>query len=80
VNEAFLRLVDQRDVRWQNRAYFFGIAAQAMRRILVDHARAHASATHGAGEHPVSLDDAVGTHPATFAQQSRVAETRPSVS
>ena len=39
VNEAYLRLVDQRDVHWQNRAHFFGIAAQMMRRILVDHAR-----------------------------------------
>ena len=43
VHEAFLKLVDQRAVRWQNRAHFFGIAAQAMRRILVDHARAHAA-------------------------------------
>ena len=41
VHEAFLKLVDQRDVRWQNRAHFFGIAAQIMRRILVNHARAH---------------------------------------
>jgi RNA polymerase sigma factor (TIGR02999 family) len=39
INEAYLKLVDQRDVNWQNRAHFFGIAAQAMRRILVDHAR-----------------------------------------
>ena len=39
VNEAFLRLVDQRDVQWQSRAHFFGIAAQVMRRLLVDHAR-----------------------------------------
>lgn len=39
VNEAYLKLIDQRQVTWQNRAHFFGIAAQAMRRILVDHAR-----------------------------------------
>src|SRR4029079_5267393 len=39
VNEAFVRLVDQRDVHWQSRAHFFGIAAQMMRRILVDYAR-----------------------------------------
>ncbi len=39
VHEAYLRMVDQREVRWQNRAHFFAIAAQAMRRILVDHAR-----------------------------------------
>ena len=59
VHEAFLKLVDQRAVRWQNRAHFFGIAAQAMRRILVDHARAHAAGKRGAGERPVSLDDAL---------------------
>lgn len=41
VNEAYLRLVDQTRVSWQNRAHFFGIAAQMMRRILIDHARAH---------------------------------------
>src|SRR2546430_5500518 len=39
VNEAYLRLVDQTQVRWQNRAHFLGVAAQMMRRILVDHAR-----------------------------------------
>ena len=59
VNEAFLKLVDQKAVRWQNRAHFMGIAAQAMRRILVDHARAHASGKRGAGERPVPLDEAV---------------------
>lgn len=45
VHEAFLKLIDQRAVRWQNRAHFFGIAAQAMRRILVDHARATVALT-----------------------------------
>jgi RNA polymerase sigma factor (TIGR02999 family) len=39
INEAFVRLVDQRDVHWQNRSHFFGIAAQMMRRVLVDYAR-----------------------------------------
>ena len=65
VHEAFLKLIDQRAVRWQSRAHFFGIAAQAMRRILVDHARAHAADKRGAGESPVSLDEArlVGTAP-----------------
>jgi RNA polymerase sigma factor (TIGR02999 family) len=58
VNEAFLKLVDQRAVRWQNRAHFFGIAAQAMRRILVDHARAHASHKRGSGQRPVPLEEA----------------------
>jgi RNA polymerase sigma factor (TIGR02999 family) len=58
VHEAFLKLVDQRAVQWQSRAHFFGIAAQAMRRILVDHARAHAADKRGGGESPVSLDEA----------------------
>jgi RNA polymerase sigma factor (TIGR02999 family) len=47
VHEAYLRLIDQRRVKWQNRAHFFGIAARLMRRILVDHARAHAAAKRG---------------------------------
>jgi RNA polymerase sigma factor (TIGR02999 family) len=59
VHEAFLKLVDQRVVRWQNRAHFFGIAAQVMRRILVDYARAHTAAKRGSGERPVSLDEAL---------------------
>jgi len=58
VHEAFLKLVDQRRVQWQNRAHFFGIAAQAMRRILVDHARAHAAGKRGDGANHVTLDDA----------------------
>ena len=59
VNEAFLKLVDQRRVKWQNRAHFFGIAAQAMRRILVDHARAHAASKRGGAMRKVPLDDAI---------------------
>ena len=47
VHEAYLRLVDQRRVAWQNRSHFFGIAAQAMRRVLVDHARARHAAKRG---------------------------------
>jgi len=47
VNEAYLKLVDQRNPKWQNRAHFFGIAAQLMRRILVDHARQHQAAKRG---------------------------------
>jgi RNA polymerase sigma factor (TIGR02999 family) len=58
VNEAFLKLVDQRSAKWQNRAHFFGIAAQAMRRILVDHARAHAASKRGGGMRKVPLEDA----------------------
>ena len=57
VNEAFLKLVDQRAARWQNRAHFFGIAAQAMRRILVDHARAHGAGKRGGALRKVPLDE-----------------------
>lgn len=56
VNEAYLKLVDQRVARWQNRAHFFGIAAQVMRRILIDHARAHLGARRNGGVR-VSLED-----------------------
>src|SRR5687767_15211512 len=59
VNEAFIKLVDQRAVKWQNRAHFFGIAAQAMRRILVDHARAHAAGKRGDGIRKLPLEDAM---------------------
>jgi RNA polymerase sigma factor (TIGR02999 family) len=59
VNEAFLKLIDQRAVKWQNRAHFFGIAAQAMRRILVDHARAHAAGKRGDGVRMLPLDEAM---------------------
>src|SRR5215470_4407250 len=55
VNEAFLRLVDQRNVHWQNRAHFFGIAAQMMRRILVDYARGRHYAKRGGGEHAITF-------------------------
>jgi RNA polymerase sigma factor (TIGR02999 family) len=58
VNEAYLRLVDQNDVRWQNRAHFFGIAAQLMRRILVDHARAKHRAKRGGADLRVTLNEA----------------------
>jgi len=57
VNEAFLRLVDQRNVRWQNRSHFFAIAAQMMRRILVDYARGRNYAKRGGGERALSLDE-----------------------
>jgi len=56
VHEAYLKLVDQRRTTWQNRAHFFGIAAQAMRRILVDHARRRRARKRDAGR-PVTLDD-----------------------
>ena len=58
-HEAYLKLIDQQNVRWQNRAHFYGIAAQAMRRILVDHARARLTEKRGCGDAVVSLDEAV---------------------
>jgi RNA polymerase sigma factor (TIGR02999 family) len=57
INEAYMRLVDQRNVEWQNRAQFFGIAAQMMRRILVDHARTKKRAKRGGSDIKVSLAD-----------------------
>jgi RNA polymerase sigma factor (TIGR02999 family) len=59
VHEAYLRLIDQNSVQWQNRAHFFGVAAQMMRRILVDHARAHQAAKRGSGAVKLSLDELV---------------------
>lgn len=56
VHEAYVRLVDQR-VAWKSRSHFFGIAAQMMRRILVDHAKQHQSAKRGAGIRPLALDE-----------------------
>ncbi len=50
VNEAYLKLIDQKTARWQNRAQFYGIAAQLMRRILVDHARQHKAAKRGGSD------------------------------
>ena len=57
LNEAFLRLVDQKNVKWQNRAHFYGIAAQMMRRILVDYARKRTYSKRGGGVRPLSLDE-----------------------
>ncbi len=64
VHEAYVKLIDQRHAQWQNRAQFFGVAAQLMRRILVDHARAHVAAKRGGGVSPVTLMDAAGASPA----------------
>jgi RNA polymerase sigma-70 factor (ECF subfamily) len=58
VNEAYMRLVDQTRVRWQNRAHFFAIAAQTMRRILIDHARRRRYDKRGGGARPLPLDEA----------------------
>lgn len=59
VNEVYLRLVDQTHAGWKNRAQFFGVAAQIMRRILVDHAREHRAAKRGSGETKLALDEAI---------------------
>ena len=59
-NEAFLRLVDQSQVQWQNRAHFFGVAAQMIRRILVNYARARQTDKRGSGVTQLSLDEAIG--------------------
>jgi RNA polymerase sigma-70 factor, ECF subfamily len=58
-HEAYLKLIDQQHVRWQNRAHFYGIAAQAMRRILVDHARARLAEKRSSGGTQVTLDEAI---------------------
>jgi len=59
VNEAWMRLIDQQRVEWRGRSHFFGIAAQMMRRILVDHARASKAEKRGAGAAKLSLDEAI---------------------
>ena len=58
VHEAYLKLVEQRSVTWQSRAHFFGVAAQLMRRILIDHARGHLRQKRGGEHKKVSLDEA----------------------
>ena len=58
IHEAYVRLVDQRNMQWQNRAHFFAIAAQLMRRILVDHARTKKRVKRGGSDIRVSLADA----------------------
>ena len=64
VNEAYLKLINQEHAHWQNRAQFFGVAAQLMRRILVDHARERAAGKRGGGATPVTLVDGMGASPA----------------
>jgi RNA polymerase sigma factor (TIGR02999 family) len=92
VHETYLKLVDQRRVRWQNRAHFFGIAAQLMRRILVDHARSRAAAKRGKDRTVVldfvevemaptdldvlALDAALDKLAAVDARQSKLVELR----
>ena len=59
INEAYLKLIDQRDMKWQNRAHFFAIAAQAMRRILVDYARTRKREKRGGAAENLPLDEAL---------------------
>ena len=63
VNEAFIRLIDGKQVQWQNRAHFFAIAARLMRRILVDSARARSYQKRGGGAAMLSLDEALTISP-----------------
>jgi RNA polymerase sigma factor (TIGR02999 family) len=58
VHEAYLRLVGEKEIDWQNRAHFFGIAAVRMRQILVEHARSRRAAKRGGGEYRLSLSEA----------------------
>jgi RNA polymerase sigma factor (TIGR02999 family) len=91
VHEAYLRLVDQRSVNWQNRAHFFGIAAQMMRRILVDHARRRQAAKRDGATYRLytseeeatardpellALDEALSGLEALDARQARIVELR----
>lgn len=59
VHEAYLRLVDQKEVQWKNRGHFFAVAAQAMRRVLVDYARRHRALKRGSSLTKISLDEAI---------------------
>ena len=62
-NEAYLRLVDARNVRWQSRAHFFAVAARLVRQILVDFTRSHRSAKHGKGLGAETLQEALAVTP-----------------
>jgi RNA polymerase sigma factor (TIGR02999 family) len=63
LNEAFLRLVHWKNAQWQSRSHFYGLAAQIMRRVLVDHARSRGYSKRGGGIRPVALDEAVVVSP-----------------
>jgi len=58
VHEVYLRLVDQHSVDWENRAHFYGVASQVMRRILVDHARRHGASKRGDGQRALPIEEA----------------------
>ncbi len=63
INEAYLRLVNQQEIEWRNRAHFFAIAARIMRNLLVDHARSKQMARRGGGAMQVSLNEALAGQP-----------------
>src|SRR5246127_3628055 len=75
VHEAYLKLIAQRSVEWQSRAHFFGIAAQLMRRILIDHARGHLREKRGGEYKKVSLNDAFIFSPEQSAELLAVDES-----
>ena len=74
INEAYVRLVDQKNVRWANRSHFFAISAQIMRRILIDHARRQAYAKRGGGAKQVSLEEAAIVAPDQASELVRLDE------
>ena len=65
IHEAYIRLADQRQLQWVNRAHFFGVAATLMRSILLENARARGAEKRGAGKQKVALDDAIAVSAAT---------------
>lgn len=68
VNEAYMRLVDWKNAKWQNRAHFFGMCARIMRQILVDHARAHGNQKRGIDKEEKKLDELAIVSPAKSAR------------
>ena len=74
INEAYVRLVDQKNVRWANRSHFFAISAQIMRRILIDHARRQGYAKRGGGAKQVSLEEAAIVAPGQASELVRLDE------
>jgi RNA polymerase sigma-70 factor (ECF subfamily) len=74
VHEAYLKLAGQRSTNWQNRAHFFGVAAQLMRRILIDHARGHNRGKRGGAQQFVPLDKAIAFCPEQSDELLRIDE------
>jgi len=80
INEAYVRLVDQKNVHWANRSHFFAISAQIMRRILIDHARRHGYAKRGGGAQQVSLEEVAAITPNPSRELVRLDEALKSLS